>query len=103
MDTAEVGPPEVSDEMADDCVQQSAGGAGPWVMDSSDPEVPARGEFGDAIQGETYTTQDYRNLPHNIPSRQTTEPERPHVMRVGSHRDIVPDKNGGKMPWSDYK
>ena len=106
MDTAEVGPPKVSDEMADDYVQQGAGGAGPWVMDSSDPEVAARGEFGDAIQGErrqTYTTQDYRSLPQYIPSRQTTEPERPHVMRVGSHRDVVPDKYGGKMPWSDYK
>ena len=77
-----------------------------WATDAADPEVAVPvGEFGDAIQEERrrmYTSPELRTDPTYCPSRETTQP-RFTVYNTPHHKDVLPEKFGGKTPWLDYK
>ena len=82
-------------------------GAARWSVDMDDPEIAFRGnEYGDAIPQDrraTYTPQDYRQMPNYVPSQQPTERmEYQQAYRGGHHREVLPEKFAGKIPWTDY-
>ena len=98
-----------SDDMAagDGNMVRNSEGAARWAVDASDPEIAVRANaFGDMIppaQRVVYSPQEFNQVPNYVSSEQTTDmliPER--VGRGGHHREVLPEKFAGKIPWTDY-
>lgn len=86
---------------------RNKGSVAGWAVDSTDPEIAVRAdEFGDVIspgQRVVYGPQEMNQLPNYIPSEQTTEMMNLHRPQTGGHhRDVLPEKFAGKIPWKDY-
>ena len=77
-----------------------------WTIDERDPYVAVQmPAFQDAIPTErrqVYTPQGFRHNPAYVPSNRSTERVDRHRM-TGTHRDVIPDKFCGKIPWADYR
>ena len=76
--------------------------SGGWAVDSSDPEIAVRAEFGDAISPGQRVMYGPREMPNYVPSDQATELYPRGSQTGGQHRDVHPEKFAGKIPWKDY-
>ena len=81
-----------------------------WLVDDSDSEVarPFMNGYGDALneggQG-VFTPYEFRHYQHYVSSDRPTKVEMrtSGTMFCGIHKDVLPDKFAGQIPWSDYR